>query len=82
MDLRWDRHISAGVAARKNAPERIRDKDNHAWDATAYVMDSNVAPYSSPSRPRPGAWTFGGAVDDLRHKTMKERGRNVGIKVY
>lgn len=54
MNLRWDKHISAGVAQRHNNPERIRDKDNHDWDATAYLFDTRPSNWIAPTAQRTG----------------------------
>ena len=80
-DLRWAKHVSAGVAQRKNDPERIRDKDNHAWDATAYVMDSGLQAFVPAARPKPGAKTFGHAAEELRMIISNERRRSGGIQI-
>ena len=37
--LRWDQHRTEAVKRYKNKPEAIQQKENHAWDATSYVMD-------------------------------------------
>lgn len=47
-NLRWQEHKSALVAASKNNPEKIVDKDNHAFDATAYVVDSRPGSKNPP----------------------------------
>jgi hypothetical protein len=44
INLRWEEHTSAKTSMNKNNPERIMDKNNHAWDATCYVVDSRPAP--------------------------------------
>ena len=43
--MRWDEHRSQQVKDRKNNPEKIVDKNNHAFDATAYLFDARPAPY-------------------------------------
>ena len=79
--LRWAKHISPGVSARKNDPERIRDKDNHATDATFYLFDAGPAVFVPEARKRPGAGTFGHAVSDIRAIAERERRRAGGIQV-
>jgi hypothetical protein len=54
MNLRWEKHISAGVAMRHNNPEKIRDKDNHDWDATAYLFDTRPSNWIAPTVRRTG----------------------------
>ena len=54
MGLRWEKHISAGVAMRHNNPEKIRDKDNHDWDATAYLFDTRPSNWIAPTVARTG----------------------------
>jgi hypothetical protein len=80
MDLRWEKHVSSAVEARKNAPEKIRQKNNHAWDATAVLFDDGVYGFVD-SRPARRAGTFAQAVDDLRLVAAKERKRSGGIHV-
>lgn len=38
--LRYQEHTSAQTSQRKNALEKVMDKDNHAFDASAYVLDT------------------------------------------
>jgi hypothetical protein len=80
-DLRWAKHISPAVEMRKNDPERIRDKDNHAWVATAYVVDAGLPAFVRPTRPKPGAMTFGRAASELKMIADRERRRRGGIQV-
>jgi len=80
MDLRWDKHVSSAVEMRKNAPEKIRQKDNHAWDATTVIFDDGVHGYFAHTT-RNKAGTFAQAVEDLRLETMMERKGDGGIHV-
>lgn len=43
--LRFQEHISGVVASRKNNAEKLVDKDNHTWDATAYAIDRRPSAY-------------------------------------
>lgn len=52
--LRWKRHLSASVAERTNEPETIMDKDNHDWDATAYLFDTRPSNWIAPTAQRTG----------------------------
>ncbi len=54
IDLRWDRHISAAVTQRKNELERIRDKNNHGFDASAYLFDTRPTNWIAPTSKRTG----------------------------
>ena len=80
MDLRWDKHVSEALNVRKNAPEKIRDKNNHAWDATATVFDYGVQPFI-PEVIKPTAGTYKQAVADLRLASAREQIRKGGIHV-
>lgn len=82
MDLRWDRHISAGVDARKNALERIRDKNNHAWDATAYLFDTRPSAWIAPTPKRPGGIIFNDLLEKAdRLQYERNYANRGGIKV-
>jgi hypothetical protein len=50
--LRLKEHTSAAVAARKNEPDQIMDKDDHAYQAAAYVLDT--MPEAKVARARQG----------------------------
>ena len=80
MGLKWEKHYSEAMEARKNAPEKIRDKDNHWWDATAVLFDEGVQPFI-PEIIKPTAGTFQQAVDDLRLETYRNRTKRGGINV-
>jgi hypothetical protein len=81
MNLRWEKHLSAGVAMRHNNPERIRDKDNHDWDATAYLFDTRPSNWIAPTVKRTGI-CFQDLLESLtekhRNRTSPDRG---GIRV-
>ena len=79
-DLRWAKHVSEALNVRKNAPESIRDKNNHWWDATATLFDYGVQPFV-PEIIKPTAGTYAQAVADLRLITARERTRKGGIHV-
>ena len=42
-DLRWEEHRTEAVRLYKNRPEKIRDKKNHAFDASAYILDVHLS---------------------------------------
>ncbi|RLA17149.1 MAG: hypothetical protein DRQ56_09590 [Gammaproteobacteria bacterium] len=54
MGLKWQKHVSAVVDQRKNAPGKIMDKNNHAFDATCYILDSRPALWTKPAKARDG----------------------------
>ncbi len=80
MDLRWDKHVSEVLDIRKNAPERIRDKNNHGFDAVALILDYGVQPYI-PEIAKPTAGTYKQAIDDLRVITARAKRKSGGIHV-
>lgn len=38
-ELKWDEHRTEAVRQYRNNPEKIRDKNNHWWDASSYAHD-------------------------------------------
>ena len=74
MGLRWERHISEAVAGRKNAPERIRQKSNHACDATFYLFDTRPSLWVAPIQ-KPKGMTAGDLLDlaDRKERLGKTR---------
>lgn len=80
-DLRWEKHISSGVSRRKNNPEKIRQKDNHAFDAAVLAIDSGMSPFIAPTAPGPGYGTFGYAADRMRAEARAARNKGGGIRV-
>jgi hypothetical protein len=81
IDLRWDRHISAAVTQRKNELERIRDKNNHGFDASAYLFDTRPTNWIAPTSKRTGI-----CFNDLLEKANelqrnRERPDRSGIRV-
>ncbi len=54
MGLKWQKHVSAVVDQRKNAPGKIMDKNNHAFDATCYILDSRPALWTKPAKAKDG----------------------------
>jgi hypothetical protein len=80
QELRWEKHTSSAVEQRRNAPEKIRQKNNHAWDATAVLFDDGVDSFIDFT-PRKTAGTFAQAVKDLQLITARERRKSGGINV-
>ena len=80
MELRWEKFTSSAVEAKRNAPEKIRQKNNHAWDATAVLFDSGVAAFVDVKKAAK-AGTFAQAAEDLKLRTAAERRKIGGIHV-
>ena len=80
MDLRWEKHTSSAVERRRNNPEKIRQKNNHAWDATAVLFDDGIMPLVSVNK-RPMAGTFAQAVKDIQARSTHEQRIGRGIHV-
>jgi hypothetical protein len=56
---------------RSNKKEKLRDKDNHSFDADAYLFDTQPSGHRAEAVVQPGAGTFGRAVKDLRRKSSR-----------
>lgn len=79
LGLKKVRHISDAVSIRKNQPEGIRDKDNHAWDATALIFDYGLLPPDKKLKTESKGYTFNqGLKEALGHEVGKES-RSAGI---
>lgn len=48
--LKWEEHASAATASRKSPLEKIMDKNNDAFDSSAYVLTSRPKPADMPRR--------------------------------
>lgn len=81
MDLRWEKFASAVIEQRRNASEKIRQKNNHGWDATAVLFDSGVFGFVSVERKK-RAGTFIQAAEELQMISNKSRAKGAGINVY
>ena len=68
--LRWEEHSSAVVAARKAAPEKIVDKNNDAFDSSAYVLTSRPRP---PEMPRKGSFSRRDYWDEVRREEAAKK---------
>lgn len=80
QDLRWEKHTSGAVEMRRNAPEKIRQKNNHGVDAITVIIDAGLPVYV-PQIYKSTAGTFEQAVKDLRLETAKARRKGGGIHV-
>jgi len=69
-NLRLEKYASQLIAAKKNNPEKIVQKNNHWWDATSLLFDKRPRPLVVV-RPSLNRNTFGHAVDELERE---ERG--------
>jgi len=67
--LKWEEY-SGAVARRRNAPEKIQDNNNHAFDASAYPNDALPHPPSFRENKR-GRFTWSDV--DLEMKRDEER---------
>jgi hypothetical protein len=80
-NLRMREHLTAAVAARHNQPEEIKQKDNHAWDATAALFDFLPNAFTPPEKRPPGPGTFGHAAKELQMIADKSRRKTGGIQI-
>lgn len=80
-DLRIDKHISEAVAQRKNALERIQQKDNHAWDATTVIVDAGMYYIAPAEAPRTGGTTAQDLIDKHLARQYRESQGRSGIHV-
>ena len=70
--LRYQEHSSAKTAAKRNALEKIMDKDDHAFQASAYVLDTR--PEADVARLRLGRGnTWNEAEERLRRADREQR---------
>ena len=81
QELRWEKHTSGAVELRRNAPEKIRQKNNHACDALFVVLDDGVHGFVEEQKKKT-AGTFAQAVEDLRLETVRNNKRSGGIHVF
>jgi len=75
--LRWDEHRSQLVKDRKNNPEKIMDKNNHIFDATAYLFDARPAPFIVPDPPK-----IRGSIEYVEKMLQKEERRGKYQREY
>lgn len=76
MDLRWEKHLSEGVASRKNNPEKIRQKKNHGFDAFCYLMDTRPRAWVAPDPKRPDGVCFNDLLEWSDRKARLEKTRS------
>jgi len=81
MSLKWQRHVSAAVEQRKNNPGKIMDKDNHAYDASCYILDTRPTLWTKDKKKRPDGIYMDDLLD-LADQRQRERERpQYGIQV-
>lgn len=72
--LTWEKHRSQMVAARNNQPEKILQKNNHAFDAIALVLDTRPEFTAiNPKRDISGTWIAW--QNKLKERLSRERGQ-------
>ena len=81
MGLRWKEHTSALVASRRNNPEEILDKNNHATDATFYLFDADPMHFVPAAAIAPTN-TFKAEMDRALGRMASEEARRGGIVAY
>jgi hypothetical protein len=75
MDLRWDRNLSEAVAMRREEPEKIRQKNNHACDATFYLFDTRPRVFMPAGPAKPKKMVFNDLLVQADTKARLERTR-------
>jgi len=76
-NLRWKEHRSALVAATKNNPEEIVQKDNHGYDATAYLIDSRPGGRIGPTL-KIKAGTIAAIEAEFREAELRNSNQYIG----
>lgn len=80
MELVYEQFSSSAVELRRNAPEKIRQKNNHAFDATALILDDGIdAPIYREKVNLHG--TYQQVVNDLKLQVYREQKSKSGIYV-
>jgi len=79
-NLRYEKFTSAAVELRRNASEKIRQKDNHGVDAVVLALDYGVEAFHEVRKVNMKG-TFAQAVKDLRLDTARKQERG-GIRVW
>lgn len=70
--LRLKEHTSAQTASRRNQPDEIMDKDDHAFQASAYVLDTR--PEAKVARARYGSrWTWNDVEERLEARERERQ---------
>lgn len=67
---------SSFMAARRNTPEKLVDKDNHSWDALKYALNTWLnapLPEAEPEAPLVGMEALAWELRDLKAKIMEDR---------
>ncbi|MCJ7823505.1 MAG: hypothetical protein MUP44_01250, partial [Anaerolineales bacterium] len=74
--LKFQSHVSGAVSSRKNNAEKLVDKNNHAWDASAYAIDRKPSRFRQVAgeAPRDSIDSFLARAEKLRPRPTKTRG--------
>ena len=74
--LKFQEHVSSIVSGRKNNSEKLVDKNNHAWDATAYAIDRKPSRYvpGKDAEPRDSINAFLARAEAMKPKRNRRRG--------
>lgn len=75
--LKW-REYSGAVARRRNLPEEIEDKNNHTFDASAYVLDTQPKPPRF-DEVRRGGMTWADVDREMRRAEEEARNQHLYI---
>ena len=81
MGLKWQKHVSEIVAQRKNNPNKIVDKDNHAWDATCYVLDTQPRLFEVKAGERPEGIYMDDLIKQAEENYAERKRPSYGIQV-
>ncbi len=76
--LKFQEHLSSVVGSRKNNPEKLVDKHNHAWDATAYALDRKPSRYV-PGQDADHRDSIQAFIERAEKKRPRSRPRRGGI---
>lgn len=75
--LKW-KEYSGAVAKRRNLPEEIEDKNNHAFDASAYILDTQPKPPRLDSV-LGGGMTWGDVDREMRREEDRQKNQHLYI---
>lgn len=78
--LRWKQHRTESARAERNDPEQIMQKDNHAFDASAYILDTRERVVATVD-PAVQRFSHAAIMQMIRDKNAKESERRGYINV-
>lgn len=79
--LRFQEHTTGAVSARKNNTEKLVDKNNHTWDASAYAIDMSPSAYR-PQKSEVPSDSIAAFIERAEGTKTKKRKRSGGIYAY